>query len=332
MKYGEIKGVGKPISRVAAGARDLKDAGRAFDHYDAYLEAGYTVWDTAYSSYLGETDRYIGQWMESRNVRGKVVVIAKGCYPIGERERVTPYSITHELIDSLRRLRTDYVDIYMLHRDDPSVEVGVIVETLHKHWEEGKIKVYGGSNWTVKRICEANEYARKHGLQPFTVSSPQFSLLEKIDAGTDRFWWWDCVSLGGAARKEEREWYRKEGISILGYSALAGGFLSGNITSESIYGSIRDGEISDTCLNQWYCSENMDRLARAAEMSRRKGLTVPQVALRYITSLAAHDKLDAYAIVSTTLPKHMLENAAASEEDFSANEIAWLDMETDNLE
>jgi len=331
MKYGTIKGLDKKISRIVVGTRDFKDIGQCFEHYDAFLEAGYTAWDTAHIYNDGETDNLIGEWMRSRNVRDKVVVIAKGCHPIGERERVSPYNITSELLESLKRLRTDYVDIYMLHRDDPNVEIGLIVETLHKHWEEGRIKVYGGSNWSHKRIIEANEYASKHGLQPFTVSDPQFSLLGKIDAESDRFWWWDCVSIGGSAKKEVREWYRKEGIPIFGYSALADGFLSGNVTPDNIESLIKDGKLPGLSVSSWYCDENMGYLARTIEMSKRKGLTVPQVALRYITSLAANGILDAYAIAASRKIEHMLENTVAVEEDFSAEEIAWLEMRGDDI-
>ena len=82
---------------------------------------------------------------------------------------MTPFDLTSELYDSLARLHTDYIDIYVLHRDDPNVEVGPIVETLNEHHAAGRIHAFGGSNWETARIEEANEYADKHSLAPSSV-------------------------------------------------------------------------------------------------------------------------------------------------------------------
>ena len=77
-------------------------------------------------------------------------------------------------------MRTDYIDIYLLHRDDPAVPASEIVEIFNAMHREGKIGAFGGSNWTHERIQEANAYAKDHGLIPFTVSSPNFGLADQI--------------------------------------------------------------------------------------------------------------------------------------------------------
>ena len=110
---------------------------------------------------------------------------------------------------SLRRLKTDYIDLYLLHRDDPKAPVGPIVEALNDHRRAGKIRAFGGSNWSHQRIAEANAYAHKHGLTPFVASSPQFSLVEQVDAP-----WPGCLSIGGADNAAAREWYEDNAITL----------------------------------------------------------------------------------------------------------------------
>ena len=167
---------------------------------DAAFEAGFTTFDTA--RLYGKAESVLGDWVRRRSLRGKVNILTKGCYPANDKPRVSPQVIREELEISLEQLQTDYVDIYLLHRDDPNVEVGPIVECLNQLKEEGKIKVFGGSNWTPQRLSQANEYASSHGLQPFSISSPSFSLVEMV-----RDPWGGSVWLSGPSRAADREWY-----------------------------------------------------------------------------------------------------------------------------
>ncbi|MEZ4634705.1 MAG: aldo/keto reductase [Caldilineaceae bacterium] len=85
---------------------------------------------------------------------------------------MTPTTSPRDLHDSLARLQVDFVDLYLLHRDNPAVPVGPIVEVLNEHHKAGKIGAFGGSNWSPARIAEANAYAAANGLKPFVASSP----------------------------------------------------------------------------------------------------------------------------------------------------------------
>lgn len=95
-----------------------------------------------------------------------MIIMTKGAHPDdGEpSNRVNPRAIHNDVPDSLEKLRTSYIDLYALHRDDPSVEVGPIVEALNEHVAAGRIHAIGASNWTYNRIQEANDYAWTHGL------------------------------------------------------------------------------------------------------------------------------------------------------------------------
>ena len=119
-----------------------------------------------------------------RRLRDEVVVLTKGAHHDNDtgRRRVNPAEITQDLEASLRTLGRESVDIYCLHRDDPDVPVGPIVEALSAHRRSGRFRALGASNWTAARIDEAGRYAARHGREPFACSSPGLSLAAPQEA------------------------------------------------------------------------------------------------------------------------------------------------------
>lgn len=206
MNYGRLPGVEKPVARVVQGTAMIRseEEEKSFALLDEVFERGGTTFDTAHQYGGGDSERTFGRWVRERDLRDEVVVIGKGAHHNADRKRVTPFDITADLLDSLARFGFDHVDLYLLHRDDPSVPVGPIVEVLNEHLSEGRIKAFGGSNWTPRRLKEANEYARENGLVPFVASSPNLSLAEQAVEP-----WPDCVSISGGAG-EDRAWYERE--------------------------------------------------------------------------------------------------------------------------
>ncbi|MBA2246580.1 MAG: aldo/keto reductase, partial [Chloroflexia bacterium] len=174
MQYGTVTGVDKQVTRLVQGTIPLSSDREAESMalLDAVYETGGRAFDTAHGYGNGDCERVLGRWYGSRGVRDELVVVGKGAHPYNGRGRVTPEDITSDLHESLERQGTDFFDIYVLHRDNPDVPVGPIVEVLNEHKKAGKIGVFGGSNWAASRIAEANDYAKEHGLEPFRVSSP----------------------------------------------------------------------------------------------------------------------------------------------------------------
>ncbi|NMA94721.1 MAG: aldo/keto reductase [Clostridiales bacterium] len=205
MQYGKVKGVEKDVSRIVLGTdyMNTKELNRCFSMLDTAFQMGCNTFDTAHIYAGGDGERVIGRWMQERGNREKIVILTKGAHHNADRRRVTPFDITSDLHDSLARLKTDYIDIYVLHRDDPSVPVGPIVEVLNEHVKAGKIRAFGGSNWHHSRIEEANEYAKAHGLTPFVASSPHYSLAEQVESP----WGEGCITISGPREKDARQWY-----------------------------------------------------------------------------------------------------------------------------
>lgn len=318
MKYGEIPGVGKPISRLAQGTMTITTAERekSFALLDEIYALGGNTFDTAHVYQSGDAERALGEWMAARGLRDKVVVLGKGAHHSQDRRRVTPDDITSDLSDTLARLQTDYVDIYMLHRDDPGVPVGPIVEILNEHARGGRIRAFGGSNWTRERISEANAYAARHGLIPFVVSSPQFSLAEQVVEP-----WSECVSIGAPKYARDREWYAKEQMGIFAWSSLASGFFSGRFTRENL--SEKKGYFEELCVRCYCHEQNFQRLDRANELAKARGASTAQIALAYVLC----QPINVFPIVGCATAAEFAANSAALDITLTPQELDWLDLQ-----
>jgi aryl-alcohol dehydrogenase-like predicted oxidoreductase len=207
--------------------------------------------------------------------------------------------------------------MYLLHRDDPAVPVGPIIEVLNEHLRAGRIRAFGGSNWSVDRLREANAYATDHGLVPFAASSPNFSLAEQL-----REPWPGCVTISGPQNADARAWYAEQRMPLFTWSSLAGGFFSGRFTRETI---TQASGYFDTLAAECYGSEdNFRRLDRVAQLAEARGLSIPQVALAYVMS----QPLDIYALVGCANADEFAANAAAADLRLSPDDLAWLDLRT----
>lgn len=317
MKYGSIAGIEKPVSRLVQGTVMVHsgDTEGSFKLLDAIFEQGCTVFDTAHVYGNGDNERTVGRWVNSRGIREKVVILGKGAHHNGDRRRVTPYDITADIHDSLARFKFDYIDLYLLHRDDPAVPVGPIVEVLNDHHKAGRIRAFGGSNWTASRLKEANDYAVAHGLVPFAASSPNYSLAEQIEEP-----WENCVSIGGPAGADQRAWYTESRMPLFAWSSLAGGFFSGRLNRANL------ADHKDALYHRCYVSDdNLVRLDRARQLAAEKGLSVPQVAMAYVLN----QPMDVYALVGCATPEEFADSVEVLNLKLSADELAWLDLSSD---
>lgn len=310
MKYFNIENAVKPIARIVYGTSNAAFwKGTQMDGFlDELIKIGITNFDTARE--YGESECVLGNWMESRGNRDKVVIITKGGHPAVFIPRLTERAIRKDFFTSCHKLKTDYVDIYLLHRDNPHKPAGMYIEILNALRAEGRIGAIGVSNWTHTRIEEANEYAYKNNLTPFTVSSPYFGLA---DMKGDPFGN-GAVSIAGPNNAQAREWYRKNGFPILAYSVLGKGFFSGKVHSPK--------DMSGWARRGFATKENFERLRRAEEIADAKGCSVSQLALAWFYQ----NDLNVFATVSAISVDYMQQNIAALEIKLSEEEINYIDL------
>jgi aryl-alcohol dehydrogenase-like predicted oxidoreductase len=318
MRYTQVTGIDKPVSRIALGTMILnpRELDKSFGLLDDAFELGVTTLNTAHVYARGDSERAIGAWMEARQNRDKVVIVTKSAHPNPDRKRVTPFDISSDLFDSLARLRTDCIDVYLLHRDDPDTDVGTIVEALDEHRRAGRIKAFGGSNWSVERIRAANDYAARRGLIGFTASSPNYSLAEQVEDP----WGPGCTTIGGPLHAADRQFYRDTQMGVFAYSSLARGLLSGRISRANFEA---EKDALDRACRTAYCHEvNFQRLDRAEQLAHELGVSVPQIALAFVLNQG----LNVVALVGAENRDEIASAARATEIELSAAHLDWLDL------
>lgn len=317
MQYGQVVGVKKPVSRLVHGTlfASSQTQEQDFRLFDTVWEAGANTFDTAHVYGNGESERTLGKWLRSRGVSKEAIIITKGAHPKADGlPRVTPEAITADLHDSLERLQVNSVDIYLLHRDNTAVSIPPILETLNEHYRAGRIKAFGGSNWSYQRIQEANDYAAQHNLEPFVATSPNFSLAVQTAPP-----WDGCQSISGVQFQAARQWYRAQNMPIFAWSSLAGGFFSGRFSRDNLDSFF---DYFDQVCIETYCTEaNFERLDRAKKMAQQKNMTVAQIALAYVINTP----LNLFAIASSRTQDELHTNAAAAALVLSPEELNWLE-------
>lgn len=199
------------------------DEAMSFKLLDAFVDAGFTLIDTAdvYSKWApenvgGESEVIIGNWLASRGNRDEVIIASKFGLEMGAgRVGLAPAYMMRAVEDSLRRLKTDYIDLYQSHRDDPDTPIEATLEAYARLIEQGKVREIGASNFTADRLKQALDISASQGLPRYQTLQPIYSLVERdtIEGPLQDL----CVA---------------EEIGIIGFYSLASGFLTGKYRSK----------------------------------------------------------------------------------------------------
>ena len=318
MEYTKFDGLDKKVSKFFMGTlfMFMSEKEKHFATWDAAYELGINAFDTARAY---DSEDTFGLWMKERGNREDIVLLSKGGHPDGDKQRITPEDIDADLKESLKQLQTDYLDIYLLHRDNPALPVGPIVEKLNEHHAAGRMKIFGGSNWTHQRLEEANEYAYAHNLVPMSVSSPNFSLAEQVQNPFAP----GCVTIAGHKNEDAQKWYIANQMPVLAYSSLARGFFSGRITREMFEKHPED--IDQFCRIGYCCEENFVRLDRCKEIADEKGCTIPQIAMAYVLD----SQLNAYPVIGAANRAELESSLGALKVKLTPQEVLYLELKAD---
>ena len=300
MRYGEVPGVTKKISRLVLGS-----VGRGLPHtsvmFDNFVERGGNCFDTAYIYGRGMTERLLGQWMRNRGNRDEVVVIGKGAHT----PHCDPESIRRQLAESLERLQTDYVDLYFMHRDNTDVPVGEFVDVLDDLHRAGRIHAYGGSNWTTDRLVEANAYAESNGRKGFAALSNNFSLARMVEAP-----WAGCLA---ASDPDQRRWLGENQMPLFPWSSQARGFF----TARSHPDDLSDPDLA-RC---WYSDDNFVRKERAETLASQRGVSAVAIALAYVLA----QDFPTFPLIGPQQLSETRDSYAALDVELTPTEVRWLD-------
>ncbi|MBX2999712.1 MAG: aldo/keto reductase [Caldilineaceae bacterium] len=305
MQYGHVDGVEKPISRLVMGTMIFK-ADRmplTCSLLDYFYEIGGNCLDTAH---VYRCEEAVGNWIRLRGIREDLVIIGKGA----RDEMGTPEGITAQLTETLEKMGLDYVDIYMMHSDNPIVPAGELVECLNEHLRAGRIRAFGGSNWSIERIEEANAYAREHGLVGFAASSPNLSLAEWNEP-----MWPRCLT---ASNARSRAWYAQYQMPLFAWSSQATGFFTGRYKPED-----RSISALEPIVRTWFNDGNFQRLDRARELAAEKGVTAAQIALAYVLN----QPIPTFALIGPQSIDELREVLPALDISLSPEELRWLNLE-----
>lgn len=319
MKYHTLRGVAgnkaieKKCARLVLGTAHFyrySSRQEAFAILDEYIQLGGNILDMAHQ-YI-ESEEIVGEWLGKRNNRDQLFILTKGAHPDdGEPgPRLNARAIAKDIRESLERLHTDFLDFFALHRDDPAVEVGPVMEALNEHIAAGRVHAIGASNWSVERIREANEYSARKGLIGFTFNSPHFSLAECNEPR-----WPGCVTADEGMRK----WHIGTQLPLLSWSAQAGGFFSGRFTPEN--------KENEEITRVYFCDGNWERLRRAQILAVEKGVTAIQIALAFVLNQA----FPSAAIIGPEKAEELHSSVEGAQMELTTAELDWLDLKREVL-
>jgi aryl-alcohol dehydrogenase-like predicted oxidoreductase len=248
------------------------DEQTSFAVLDAYVEGGGNFIDTAdvYSTWVpghegGESEAVLGRWMSARKNRDRIIIATKLGSRMNndpQRQGLSRQYMLKAVEDSLRRLQTDYIDLYQAHSDDQNTPLEETMATFNELVQQGKVRSIGASNYSAARLAEALQVSDQHGYARYQSLQPPYSLVNRAEYERDL----KAICI-------------EQGLSVITYSSLASGFLSGKYRQgQDMPTSPRAKGIQQRYMNEhgFRILEQVDRIARA------HNTTPSQVSLAWI--------------------------------------------------
>lgn len=284
------------------------DQSRSFEILDAFTDAGFNLIDTAdvYSAWVpdnkgGESETIIGNWMQQRKNREKVIIATKVGAGMGPGKKgLSKKYILQAADDSLKRLKTDYIDLYQSHYDDLDTPIEETLEAYSQLIEAGKIRWIGASNMSPERLKQSLEIADQHSLPRYQTLQPEYNLYQREGYENN----YEQIVLDNK-------------LGVISYYSLASGFLTGKYRSEEDLGkSQRGGAVKS------YMNDRGRRILKALDdVSEQYSAEEASVALAW---LIARPSIAA-PIASVTSLGQLKDLVRAAELQLNTEDIAILD-------
>lgn len=297
---------GMSVSSVALGTagwgpRDDVD----FDAlYGSYRATGGNCIDSAHCyafwlDRLGAPERIVGELVRRNNDRKNVIICTKGCHISGGEKYprpahyMAPDLLASDITDSLERMQIDTIDLYYLHRDEPAVPVGEILDALHAEQMAGRIRHYAASNWSPERLDEAFAYCRNKGIPPFVASQVLYTLGHLTKAMPP-----DIKVLPAG----QETWYVRSQMPLFAYSPNANGYFN------------------DRQKGSYDNATSAARLDRCRELAANLDATPSQIALAYLMN----QPFPVVAITGATKLDHLNDAIGADKVHLTQEQLRWL--------
>jgi aryl-alcohol dehydrogenase-like predicted oxidoreductase len=316
MEYRSLGRSGLQVSPLAFGGNVFGwtvDEAMSFRLLDAWLDAGFNFVDTAdvYSRRVpghegGESETIIGKWLRQTGKRNRVVLATKVGKPMGEGRRGLSPNYIREAVDaSLRRLRTDHIDLYQSHDDDADTPMADTLGAYAALIQAGKVRVIGASNHSAERLNEALDIAERQGLPRYESLQPLYNLCDRavFEKALEPL----CVA---------------RGVGVINFYALAAGFLTGK------YRTVADAAKSprgESTIRKYLDARGLRIIEALDEVAASLGATPAQVALAW---QMARPSITA-PIASATSIAQLDELTAATRLRLDSDSMARLDAASD---
>ena len=243
------------------------DEQTSFALLDAFVDAGFNLIDTAdgYSAWVpgnqgGESETIIGKWLKRSGKRDRVLIATKVA-KLARRPGLSAANIALAVEDSLKRLQVDVIDLYQSHQDDPATPIEETLGAYAKLIEQGKVRAIGASNFAAARLAESLAVSAKQGLPRYESLQPEYNL---------------AVRTGYEAELEPL--IRREGIGVICYYGLAGGFLTGKYRGAADLSKSPRGQ----GVKKYLDARGLRILAALDTVAAQRAATPAQVALAWL--------------------------------------------------
>jgi aryl-alcohol dehydrogenase-like predicted oxidoreductase len=310
--------LGKQLSRLVLGTDAARDPESVMVLWDHYISIGGNTFDSAWIYNQGKAEARLGWWIEKQGLRGDVILLDKGAHspippwPLTLYTECTPDALSRQHAESLERLRTDYIDIYMLHRDNADVPVGEIIDVLNRHKRQGTMRSFGASNWSQSRIEEANRYAENNGLEGFSSVSNQMSLAQMVHEVYS-----GAISFGTA---DAQAWLMQQQIPLFPWSSQARGFFLEQQDAGYQPKDFADRQAGDI-ERHWASPANFARKQRAGELGAKLGTSAMGIALAWVL----HQPFPTFPLIGPRSIAELNDSAFASAVSLTLDQVKWLD-------
>ena len=310
----ELATIEKPVSRLVMGCDNQPSISHAAVMWDDFFEQGGNCYDTAHIYGGGHIESLFGYWHTQRKIREDIVLIGKGAHS----PNCCPEAIATELDISLDRLQTDYIDVYFLHRDNLDIPVGEFISALNEEVAKGRIRTFGGSNWTLDRVRAANEWAAENGLRGLEAISNNLSLATMISPV------WPGVET--ASQSAYLTFLEEKQIPLFPWSSQARGFFTdwGAQVLDQHTGnrmSMTGAEpTAQELLRVWDSPDNRARRARAAAIAEDRGTELINIALAFVLT----QPFPTFALIGPRNLQELTSCTRALDVNLSSEEVRFL--------